>query len=116
MCFTIDKAISKSIDKRALLESAAGKDVVLNVIRPGEFFGEIALLDGRQRTADAVATAGCEPIVIDRVKSLRSCATSRTSRSRSLKFFVRGCAGPARRSRAVHPLRPAFGHYLVPLV
>jgi CRP-like cAMP-binding protein len=32
---------------------------VLNIIRPGEIFGEIALLDGRARTANASATSDC---------------------------------------------------------
>src|SRR6266852_2819674 len=35
--------------------SREGKEIVLNVIRPGEVFGEIALLDGGERTADATA-------------------------------------------------------------
>ncbi len=51
---------------RISTESAAGKEIVLNVIRPGEIFGEIALLDGHPRTADAVAMTDCELIVIDR--------------------------------------------------
>jgi CRP-like cAMP-binding protein len=33
--------------------SAEGKDIVLNIFREGEVFGEIALLDGRHRTGDA---------------------------------------------------------------
>ena len=36
--------------------SADGRDVVLNIIREGEVFGEIALLDGRARTADATTS------------------------------------------------------------
>jgi CRP-like cAMP-binding protein len=39
---------------------------VLNIIRPGEVFGEIALLDGRARTANAAAMSDCELIVIER--------------------------------------------------
>jgi CRP-like cAMP-binding protein len=35
--------------------SADGKEAVLNFIEPGQVFGEIALLDGRARTADAIA-------------------------------------------------------------
>ena len=35
--------------------SPGGKEVVLNVIEPGDVFGEIALLDGKERSADAVA-------------------------------------------------------------
>jgi len=43
-----------------------GREAVLNIINPGEIFGEIALLDGRSRTADAVAMDDCELMVIDR--------------------------------------------------
>jgi CRP-like cAMP-binding protein len=46
--------------------SADGRDIVLNIIRPGEVFGEIALLDGRARTANAAAMSDCELIVIER--------------------------------------------------
>jgi CRP/FNR family transcriptional regulator, cyclic AMP receptor protein len=46
--------------------SAEGKDVVLNIFHEGEVFGEIALLDGRPRTADATAMSDCELIVIER--------------------------------------------------
>src|SRR5438445_11250452 len=46
--------------------SADGKDIVLNTFREGDIFGEIALLDGRPRTADAIAMADCELIVIER--------------------------------------------------
>jgi CRP/FNR family transcriptional regulator, cyclic AMP receptor protein len=34
--------------------SEDGKELVLNLINPGEVVGEIALLDGADRTADAV--------------------------------------------------------------
>jgi CRP/FNR family transcriptional regulator, cyclic AMP receptor protein len=43
-----------------------GREVVLNTIREGEVFGEIALLDGRPRTADATAMTDCELVVIER--------------------------------------------------
>ena len=46
--------------------SADGRDIVLNIIRLGEVFGEIALLDGRARTANATAMSDCELIVIER--------------------------------------------------
>jgi CRP-like cAMP-binding protein len=46
--------------------STDGRDIVLNIIRPGEVFGEIALLDGRARTANAAAMSDCELIVIER--------------------------------------------------
>ena len=43
-----------------------GHEAVLNIINPSQIFGEIALLDGRSRTADAVAMSDCELMVIDR--------------------------------------------------
>jgi len=46
--------------------SPDGRDAVFNLVNPGEIFGEIALLDGRPRTADATAMTDCELMVIDR--------------------------------------------------
>jgi CRP/FNR family cyclic AMP-dependent transcriptional regulator len=46
--------------------SAEGKDTVFNLIGEGGIFGEIALLDGRPRTADAVTMTDCELLVIER--------------------------------------------------
>ena len=39
---------------------------MFNLIGPGQIFGEIALLDGGQRTADAVAARDSELLIIDR--------------------------------------------------
>jgi CRP-like cAMP-binding protein len=46
--------------------STDGRDIVLNIIHAGEVFGEIALLDGHPRTADATAMTDCELMVIER--------------------------------------------------
>jgi CRP/FNR family cyclic AMP-dependent transcriptional regulator len=46
--------------------SDEGKEIVLNIIGPGEVFGEIALLDGKERTADAAAMTDCELLVLSR--------------------------------------------------
>jgi CRP-like cAMP-binding protein len=46
--------------------SAEGRNAILNLIGTGEVFGEIALLDGRERTTDAIANSDCELYVIDR--------------------------------------------------
>jgi len=47
-------------------QSTGGKDAVFNLIPAGGIFGEIALLDGQPRTADAFALTDCELMVIDR--------------------------------------------------
>lgn len=46
--------------------SRNGREAVLNLIGPGNVFGEIAVLDGGPRTADAVAGSDCEILVLDR--------------------------------------------------
>jgi CRP/FNR family transcriptional regulator, cyclic AMP receptor protein len=43
-----------------------GKEIVLAVVHPGEVFGELALLDGKDRTADAIAISPCEIATLDR--------------------------------------------------
>ena len=44
---------------KIVLSGADGREVVLNVYGPGDFFGEFALLDGEPRSADAIAQEGC---------------------------------------------------------
>jgi len=44
--------------------TADGRDVVFNLVNAGEIFGEIAILDGGPRTADATAMTDCELIEI----------------------------------------------------
>jgi CRP/FNR family cyclic AMP-dependent transcriptional regulator len=46
--------------------SVEGKQVVLNIINEGEVVGEIALLDGKERSADMTANTNCELLVIER--------------------------------------------------
>jgi CRP-like cAMP-binding protein len=48
--------------------TADGKEAVLNMLRAGQVFGEIALLDGKPRTADATAATDCELVVLDRAE------------------------------------------------
>jgi CRP/FNR family transcriptional regulator, cyclic AMP receptor protein len=49
---------------------AAGKEVFLNIMEPGDSFGEIALLDGQPRTATATAMVRTELIVFPRERFL----------------------------------------------
>jgi CRP-like cAMP-binding protein len=48
------------------VESEPDREIVLNLIGPNEVFGEIALLDGRNRTADATAITACQVVALDR--------------------------------------------------
>jgi CRP/FNR family transcriptional regulator, cyclic AMP receptor protein len=48
------------------ISSPDGRSAIFNLIGAGEVFGEIAVLDGQARTADATANTNCELFVIDR--------------------------------------------------
>jgi CRP-like cAMP-binding protein len=51
---------------RISVPSERGQDAIFNLIPPGDLFGEIALLDGGVRTADAVVIENSELMVIER--------------------------------------------------
>ena len=71
------------------ISSPDGRSAILNLIGPGEIFGEIALLDGRERTADATANTNCEVLVIDRREFL---PFVRSQPALAMKFIELLCA------------------------
>jgi len=58
-------AITKGTVKISIL-SSDGREAVLSFLGRGNIFGEIALLDGGPRTADALAITDCDLYVIER--------------------------------------------------
>jgi CRP/FNR family transcriptional regulator, cyclic AMP receptor protein len=48
------------------LASPKGQPLVLAILSPGEVFGEIAVLDGAVRLADAIAVTDCSLAIVDR--------------------------------------------------
>jgi len=46
--------------------SVGGKEFVFAIFNAGDIFGEIAVLDGEERSADATAMTECELLVLDR--------------------------------------------------
>jgi len=51
---------------RISVSGSGGKEIFLNIMEPGDSFGEIALLDGQSRTASATAMTPTELLVIQR--------------------------------------------------
>jgi CRP-like cAMP-binding protein len=46
--------------------SDSGREIVFTIFNAGEIFGEIATLDGEERSADATALTDCELLVLNR--------------------------------------------------
>jgi CRP-like cAMP-binding protein len=51
---------------RVVVGGDDGRDHVLRIAGPGEVFGEISVLDGRPRSADAIAATRCRLLVLER--------------------------------------------------
>jgi CRP-like cAMP-binding protein len=51
---------------RISIPSVDGKELMLAIVYAGEVFGEIAMLDGKPRSADATALTACTLAVLDR--------------------------------------------------
>ncbi len=58
-------AIAKGV-VRITYPTARGRDVLLADLGPGEVFGEVALLDGRERSATATAVTECDLVILER--------------------------------------------------
>ena len=46
--------------------SEDGREIILNIVEPGQLFGEIALLDRKERSADATAMGKTTLLILDR--------------------------------------------------
>jgi CRP-like cAMP-binding protein len=51
---------------RIVIGGIDGREQILRVLGPGEMFGEISALDGRGRSADAIAVTRCRLLVLER--------------------------------------------------
>jgi CRP/FNR family transcriptional regulator, cyclic AMP receptor protein len=71
------------------VSSPDGRTAILNLIGPGEIVGEVALLDGHARTADATANTNCEIFIIDRREFL---PFVRSQPELAMKFIELLCA------------------------
>ena len=83
------------------ISSPDGRNAILNLIGPGEIFGEIAVLDGAPRSADATANTNCELFIIDRRDFL---PFVRSQPALAMKFIELLCARLRRTSEQVEQL------------
>jgi len=57
---------------KVLMGDAEGKEVILSILGPGEFFGEMGLIDDAPRSASVVAMEPCELLALAR-RDFRKC-------------------------------------------
>lgn len=55
---------------RIVIGGADGHEHILRLLGPGDMFGEIAVLDGRPRSADAIAVTNCRLLFLERHRFL----------------------------------------------
>ena len=57
---------------KVMVGEADGKETILSILGPGEFFGEMGLIDDRPRSASVVAIEPCELLAVAR-RAFRKC-------------------------------------------
>ena len=58
--------VVKSGEVELYFKNDTGERIVLETVRPGQFFGDISLLDGGSRTSSALVTNALEALEVDR--------------------------------------------------
>ena len=71
------------------LSSAEGQEVILTVLSRGESFGELALLDGQPRSADAVAREETQLLILHR-EDFQRCLAERPAVATNLLAVLAG--------------------------
>ena len=61
-----DMALIVSGHLKVVSSDPEGRDAALNIMRPGEVFGEVSLFDGEPRSAKIVALEPCECLILPR--------------------------------------------------
>jgi CRP-like cAMP-binding protein len=59
---------------KVVLYGPSGREVILSVFKPGEFFGEMSLLDNQPRSANVIAVEPSSMLVLDRASFARHLA------------------------------------------
>ena len=57
---------------KVMMGEADGKEVILSIIGPGEFFGEMGLIDDRPRSASVIAIEPCELLSVTK-RAFKKC-------------------------------------------
>ena len=74
---------------KVMMGEANGKEVILGILGPGEFFGEMGLIDDGPRSASVVAIEPCELLLLTRQDFRRCMAESYDTAMAVMRVLVR---------------------------
>src|SRR5258706_12852613 len=77
---------------KVMMSDADGKEVILSILGPGEFFGEMGLIDDAPRSASVVAIEACELLSIAK-RDFKKCLAE------NFEMAMAGMRGLVRRLR-----------------
>lgn len=66
-----------------------GREIILAILGPGEFFGEMGLIDGSPRSADVVAKEPCELLILGAAEFQRCLKENFDVAARLMQILVR---------------------------
>ena len=76
-------------DLKICVTGEDGKEVILNVIGPGESFGELAVLTGEPRSADVIAKTPCELMIMEKADYLHAVRSDPDLALAALEYHAR---------------------------
>jgi len=94
---------------RVSIVSANGREITLDFLEKGAVVGEIAVLDGGERTATVTALEPVSALRLDRVAILAIMVERPDLPGSCSASWPAACDRPMRRSRATAPLPPGRG-------
>ncbi len=66
-----DLYVIESGSVKICMTTADGKEITLAILAGGEFFGELALMDGEPRSSDAVTMEDCQFLLLERTEFMQ---------------------------------------------
>lgn len=76
-------------DVKICVSGEDGKEVILNIIGPGESFGELAVLTGEPRSADVISKTPCELMIVDKADYLHAVRSDADLALAALEYHAR---------------------------
>jgi signal-transduction protein with cAMP-binding, CBS, and nucleotidyltransferase domain len=83
---------------RVVTADSRGREVILAVLQPGDYLGEMSLIDNEPHSATVRAEVQCDALVLGRPEFTRCLPENSSLSTPSCAAWSRGCARPTVRS------------------